>query len=174
MKPGLRSSWLLIFMCLPCLDIAAAWQGRPVAELLEELTGQGYRIIYSSDVVTDELLIREEPDLSDPLSGLAAVLESHHLELSKGPAGTWLVRAQHTGPVAAAAPTRAEIPLPEIIVTSSLHRLQYAQSGKRRTSIGNWRHAFRLRLRRPYALQAGSLARPAAESRAAITFAVAK
>lgn len=117
-------------MCLPCLAIAAAWQGRPVAELLEELTGQGYRIIYSSDVVSDELLIIEEPDLSDPLTGLAAVLAPHHLDLSKGPAGTWLVRAQRSPPVAAAMPTPAEIPLPEIVVTSSLHRLQYAQSGK--------------------------------------------
>src|SRR5210317_630845 len=131
MKPGLRFSWLLIFTCLPSLASAAtAWQDRPVAELLEELTGQGYQIIYSSDVVSDELLIIEEPDLSDPLTGLAAVLELHDLELSKGPADTWLVRAQRAVPVTATTPKPAEIPLPEIVVTSSLHRLQYTQSGK--------------------------------------------
>ncbi|MDH3812554.1 MAG: TonB-dependent receptor, partial [Gammaproteobacteria bacterium] len=101
-----------------------------MAELLEELTGQGYQIIYSSDVVSDELLIIEEPDLSDPLTGLAAVLELHDLELSKGPADTWLVRAQRAVPVTATTPKPAEIPLPEIVVTSSLHRLQYTQSGK--------------------------------------------
>jgi len=131
MKPGLRANWVLLLTCLPSLALlAAGWQGRPVAELLEELTAQGHRIIYSSDVVSEALLIRDEPDLSDPLAGLASVLKSHQLELSKGPAGTWLVRAQRSVAVAAATPEPAEIPLPEIVVTSSLHRLQYTQSGK--------------------------------------------
>ena len=100
-----------------------------MSELLDDLTGQGYRIIYSSDVVSEKLLILEEPDLSDPMPGLESVLESHHLELSKGPADTWLVRAQPSVPVAAAATKPAMVPLPEIVVTSSLHRLQYSQSG---------------------------------------------
>jgi len=130
MKPGSRISWLLLLTFAPCLAMAAAgWQGRPVTALLDELTGQGYRIIYSSDVVSDELLITEEPNLSDPLTGLATVLAVHHLDLSKGPSGTWLVRAQRAVPVAAATPSPVEIPLPEIIVTSSFHRLQYTQSG---------------------------------------------
>jgi hypothetical protein len=130
MKPRPRSSWLLILTCLQCLAIAStSWQGRPVSELLDELTDQGHRIIYSSDVVSDKLLILNEPDLSDPIPGLESVLESHRLELSKGPKETWLVRPQPSVPVAAAAPDAPEIPLPEIVVTSSLHRLQYSQSG---------------------------------------------
>ena len=54
----------------------------------------------------------------------------HDLLFERGPSGSWLVRqtSQRTQAAEAAQP-EAEVPLPEIIVTSSLHRLEYVQTG---------------------------------------------
>jgi len=122
---------VLAFLCCvtESLLAAVAWQGRPVSELLQRLNAAGHQIIFSSDVVTDELLIQSEPDLAEPLAGLRKVLAQHDLTLEDGPAETWLVRRKQ--PVAAPeviAPPE-QPPLPEVVVTSSLHRLEYTQSG---------------------------------------------
>jgi len=122
----------LIPLCLSQLLFAATdvWQGRPLSELLSDLNGQGYQIIFSSDVVTNDLLIEGEPDLTDPLAGLRDTLAAHGLMLDKGPATAWVVRKN--GAAAAVAPVVVppEPPeLPEIVVTSSLHRLEYRQTG---------------------------------------------
>lgn len=127
-----RSHWTIVLVCLPQLLIAATeiWQGRPVSELLSSLNDQGYQIIFSSDVVTDDLLIEREPDLTDPLAGLGDTLAALGLTLEKGPATTWLVRiSQVTAAKPAAVVATTEPELPEIVVTSSLHRLEYRQTG---------------------------------------------
>ncbi len=125
-----RFAWVPVLAC--CLNICvadAAWQGRPVSEYLENLIGEGHQIIFSSDVVTDQLLIQREPESGDPIAALRAVLEAHALLLERGPANTWLVQQGDTAlpiePVARPAP---DVSLPEIVVTSSLHRLQYVQT----------------------------------------------
>ncbi len=122
---------LLLVCCLgDAFAAEAGWQGRPVAELLESLNNSGYQIIFSSDVVSDELLVTIEPDLSTPLVGLDAMLVVHGLVLEAGPADTWLVRKGHKPePREAVAAEPLQPILPEVIVTSSLHRLEYTQSG---------------------------------------------
>ena len=107
---------------------AADWRGRPLSELLQAMNGDGYQIIFSSDVVSDELLIASEPDLADPLEGLRQQLSIHGLLLEKGPGNAWLVK-RAVVPQKAAAAKPADIPLPEVIVTSSLHRLEYREPG---------------------------------------------
>ena len=109
---------------------APDWQGRPVTELLENLVDQGYGIIYSSDVVSSEMLVVEEPDLSDPFAGLTTVLAAHQLVVKRGPGDTWLVQILPQ-PVTQESETVADVvlALPEIVVTSSLHRLAYTQTG---------------------------------------------
>jgi outer membrane receptor protein involved in Fe transport len=132
MRCLLRSVCILALFCCLTDSLAAtvAWQGRPVAELLESLSEKGYRIIFSSDVVSDDLLIPAEPDLSEPLEDLRAILTDHGLVLESGPADTWLVKKISQPEVAETAVTQPEQPaLPEVIVTSSLHRLEYTQSG---------------------------------------------
>ena len=129
-----RGRWplcLLIAICLPGIALATSlWQGRPVTDLLDGLNSQGHRIIYSSDVVTGELLIIDEPDLSDPIDGLASVLEKHELVIVEGPGGTLLVQIKPSPAVIhETAVASVDVPLPEIVVTSSLHRLQYTQTG---------------------------------------------
>ena len=100
-----------------------------MSELLSTLESQGFQILFSSDVVTDDLLIDVEPDLADPLTGLMPALAAHGLTLEKGPARAWLVKKMQV--TAATSPVVAivEPELPEIVVTSSLHRLEYRQAG---------------------------------------------
>ncbi len=132
MRCLLRSACILaILFCLTdSLAATVAWQGRPVSEFLESLNEAGYRIIFSSDVVSDELLIQSEPDLAAPLSGLRAMLAAHGLALETGPADTWLVRKTQLPEAREVVVAQPQQPaLPEIVVTSSLHRLEYTQSG---------------------------------------------
>ena len=122
---------MLVVACFPGIVLAAPdWQGRPVTELLENLVDQGYGIIYSSDVVSSEMLVVEEPDLSDPFAGLTTVLAAHQLVVKRGPGDTWLVQILPQ-PVTQESETVADVvlALPEIVVTSSLHRLAYTQTG---------------------------------------------
>jgi len=120
----------LFLASIVCVSAAAAadWQGRPIAELLQAMNGDGYQIIFSSDVVSDELLIASEPDLAEPLEGLRQQLSIHGLLLEKGPGNAWLVK-RAVVPQQAVAAKPADIPLPEVIVTSSLHRLEYREPG---------------------------------------------
>ena len=124
------SPWLVLLALISSAAFAAGWQGRPLVELLDSLNEQGYRIIYSSDAVTDDLLITAEPDLTDFVPALQGELASHGLELTEGPGGVWLVgKVRETvAPVEVPRPA-VEMPLPEIVVTSSLHRLEYTQAG---------------------------------------------
>jgi len=127
-----RPAWLFLLACLPHLVLAATdvWQGRSLSDLLDNLNDQGEKIIFSSDVVTDDMLIQSEPDLRDPQKGVRALLGEHGLALEKGPADTWLVR-RRSPPVAseAIAVKPPEPALPEIVVTSSLQRLNYKKTG---------------------------------------------
>jgi len=126
---------LLLISCVSNSLAATEWRGKALADFLQELSTQGYEIIYSSDVVPDDLLIADEPDLTEPLEGLRQVLAAHGLLLEIGPAGRWLVRkpSAKTSPAQAnpdaLAIANEEPALPEIIVTSSLHRLQYKSPG---------------------------------------------
>lgn len=127
-----RIAWLPLLVCCftNCLAEAGLWQGRQVSEFLDSLNDQGHRIIFSSAVVTDDLKVLTEPDDAGSFTDVAVVLQPHGLDLQKGPGSTWLVRRaeREVGPEAAS-PEIAGTPLPEIIVTSSLHRLEYAETG---------------------------------------------
>jgi len=125
---------LLVFAsCLQAFAAEAAkWQGAPLKDLLDELNEQGIQIIYSSALVGTDLAISAEPDLADPIVGLRSVLQPFGLALADGPGGSWLVVRQEPPPVAEpedATGDQEEVLLPEVIVTSSLHRLAYVHGG---------------------------------------------
>jgi outer membrane cobalamin receptor len=111
-------------------DESATWHGKPLAEYLDALSDAGLRIIYSSDLVGDEQVLLEEPDWSDARGSLASILRPYGLKVIDGPSASLLVVRDEKQ---AARPGRGTTPevqlLPEIIVTSSLHRVQYAESG---------------------------------------------
>ena len=99
----------------------ATWQGRKLSEYLEFLNGAGSRIIYSSDLVADDMRLSSEPD------GLAALLHGFGLTVTDGPAGSLIVVQLPTEVTAAAQLAEPEsVAIPEIVVTSSLHRLDYS------------------------------------------------
>lgn len=100
-------------------------------EYLESLIADGIRVIYSSDLVTGGMHVAPPSPDQDPFEMLPALLQPHGLQMEPGPAGTVLIVA------AASADTREEVdstptlgsPMPEIIVTSSLHRIEYNAPG---------------------------------------------
>jgi outer membrane receptor protein involved in Fe transport len=108
------------------------WEGRRLAEYLEFLNDQGHRVIFSNDLVVDEYLLASEPATDDPLENLDSILEPFGLEARRGPAGSVLVARAASESAAIdrkpAAAVPEPLPIPEIIVTSSLHRLEYGQS----------------------------------------------
>ena len=56
-----------------------AYAGRPVADVLHELTQHGLRLIYSSETVPDSLLVLREPTGTTPAAVLDEVLAQHGL-----------------------------------------------------------------------------------------------
>ena len=105
-------------------------QGTRLDAYLESLASGGLRIIFSSDLVNADQVLLEEPDTSDPKSSLERILQPYALKVIDGPSGSLLVvrdesRAKTSEPVKRVEKT----PLPEIVVTSSLHRLRYVESG---------------------------------------------
>ncbi len=125
----LRTSAALPLIFYLSISVAAptSWQGKPVAELLKSLSADGYQIIFSSDVVHDQMLVLTEPELGQALNGLKDILSAHGLLVEIGPADVWLVRkaaVEEITETSTAPPD--QVPLPEIVVTSSLHRLEYA------------------------------------------------
>ena len=102
------------------------WEGRRLSEYLDFLNGQGSRIIYTSDLVADDMLLSREP-AGDPSSdGLAELLHSFGLTVTAGPSGSLLVVQLPPEVEAAVQAAPEEIAIPEVVVTSSLHRLDYS------------------------------------------------
>src|SRR5690242_17188044 len=54
---------------------SASWAGRPLVEILAELQAQGLALIYSNQVVTPDLRVRNEPVATKPIDRLQEVLK---------------------------------------------------------------------------------------------------
>jgi outer membrane receptor protein involved in Fe transport len=122
---------LLVFGAIHSAAAQPAETGGPLlADYLEALNRQGLRIIYSSDLVGSELRLAAEPAAGDPRATLDDVLRPFGLAAVPGPSGSLLVIQQaEEQPAPAVRPDEAlpETPIPEIVVTSSLHRLEYSE-----------------------------------------------
>ena len=131
----MRAYLLCLVALFGCCSFHAAaastsWQGQPVADYLAFLNSTGQRIVFSSDLVPEELVVTIEPDPSDPSASLADVLAACGLSVIDGPAGSLLVVPGARAPESLVTRKAGqETSLPEIIVTSSLHQVQYAESG---------------------------------------------
>jgi hypothetical protein len=102
--------------------------GRNLAEYLDTLNRQGLRVLYSGDLVSDDLRITVAPVAGDTRQRLVEILRPHGLTVGDGPAGSLLVvrlEDDVAAPVAQTpdAPTPTPPRIDEIVVTSSLHRL---------------------------------------------------
>ncbi|HWM27169.1 MAG TPA: TonB-dependent receptor [Woeseiaceae bacterium] len=126
---------ILLLLCFPAVAADEIRQGMPLNEYIELLQRQGLRVIYSSDLVLDEYLLRQVPAASDPAIALREALAPYGLNLADGPAGSLLVTRGERAPppVIAESPEVDEEslpePLPEIVVTASRYDIRYEQSG---------------------------------------------
>lgn len=83
----------------PALALAQAVDetGARIVDVIESLRQRGIVVIYSSELVTDTMRVREEPTMPDRIERLKAVLAPYDLALEPGPRDSWLVvRAPQT------------------------------------------------------------------------------
>jgi hypothetical protein len=123
------SCFVALALALLCQPAAAdpAWQGRKLADYLDFLNGQGAKIIYTSDLVGGDMRLAHEPPVEASADAIDDLLHPFGLTLAPGPADSLLVVRLPEAVAAAAQPAEtAEVAIPEIIVTSSLHRLDYS------------------------------------------------
>jgi hypothetical protein len=118
---------LTIVFCLAAFVESAAqkqvYQGRPVADVLQQLQREGVRILFSTSLVTPDLVVSSEPRPGTARDVAEQVLTPHGLTLSKGPGDTWLVvRAATIRPRPGSAPAdkRPETHAPADPATAAL------------------------------------------------------
>jgi len=88
-----RIGALIIFCLWLSRGFAAEppWIGVPIQDYIAALREQGLRIIYSSDLLPETLVVLSEPDETGSLDTLRSVLRPHRLTLAEGPSGSMLV-----------------------------------------------------------------------------------
>ncbi len=79
-------------------DAAPGLAGLTLPRALERLRGQGLNLIYSSELVRDEMKVTEEPSGATPLEILDSLLGAHGLTTRDGPDGSRLVVAATRAP----------------------------------------------------------------------------
>lgn len=124
----MRFVFLILVACVSSA-VAAQSNDLRLSDYLNSLNQSGLRIVYSSDLVTDEMYLSVDPGPDVSEVDLQGILRPFGLESKPGPAGSILiVRAAPTltEDDALAERTADEPPIPEIVVTSSLHRLDYS------------------------------------------------
>ncbi len=67
------------------------YQGRRVDEVLRQLQTEGARILFSSTLVTPDLVVKSEPRGKTRREIAEQILRAHGLTLANGPGNTWLV-----------------------------------------------------------------------------------
>lgn len=133
----MRCLLLCVFVLAVLADPAAASEapeataGMRLSDYLVALKDEGLNLVYTSDLVGEDLRLGAEPAGTSPEERLQSALRPFGLEAVPGPAGSLIVvrrpgaGGEERQETIAAAPER--VPIPEVVVTSSLHRLQYQQ-----------------------------------------------
>ena len=100
-KPFPRSI-LVLALVLASVSHAAApdrYAGRPLLEILQQMRAEGMKLVFSSAVVTPDLVVTVEPRSMDATGILAEILPPLGLEARPGPSGsTLIVPAALSGP----------------------------------------------------------------------------
>ena len=109
--------------------------GTSLAAYIESLSATGLPLVYSDDLISDDLLVTIEPGEEATVDALRAVLRPHGMLVVAGAHGNWLViadpEADAAKELANAEPGDApdDDVLPEIIVNSSVYSIRYQQPG---------------------------------------------
>ncbi len=94
---------LLAMICLlPVAGLAADGDavpiaGRPVADVIDEYRDAGVPFAYSTNLVSADLLVRAEPEATDPVDIVREILQPHGLTI-RSVAGVYLVIRNDEGP----------------------------------------------------------------------------
>jgi hypothetical protein len=94
-----------------------------VVEYIEQLRDEGINVIYSDQLLSDDVRVQESSAEGGPLDRLRVVLSPYGLALAPGPRGTWLVvraartEAPDSRPAAAFDPSPPAIE--NVVVTAS-------------------------------------------------------
>jgi hypothetical protein len=70
---------------------AQRYAGRPLLDALRDLETRGLRLVYSDDVVTRDMIVKSEPQATEPRRVLDELLREHQLTVRRGPRGTLLI-----------------------------------------------------------------------------------
>lgn len=130
---------LLLLLLVSSQGVLAAAAGEQsvvrLADYLASLNLHGQQIIFSSALVSEDLTLTTDPGPNPTAAELADLLLPFGLTIRPGPDNSLLVvHIDNAVPPEVTTPVRAEPaeqPLAEIIVTSSLRRLDYARPGNR-------------------------------------------
>jgi hypothetical protein len=90
-----RSLLFLIFLTVCSLPAAAqtqatGYEGRTIVSVIDEFRSQGWSFAYSTNLVSDDLLVIEEPARSEALDIVREILVPHGLTL-RSEEGLWLI-----------------------------------------------------------------------------------
>lgn len=112
----------LLLVALPLC--AAIRSGMPLADALQQLSGLGVEVVFSSAIVTPSMLVSAAPASADPRDILEELLEPHGLATLESRGGVLIViRASRSSEREPAAPEPAAVALPrlseEIVVQPS-------------------------------------------------------
>jgi hypothetical protein len=114
---------LLLLLLVGAFNVHAQhrFSGKPLTEALRELQSRGLKLIYSDDVVTTAMIVRNEPRAKRPRQILDELLREHALRAKDGPQSTLvIVRDQRVQPTTSASvPVEMPVTLAEIVVTPS-------------------------------------------------------
>ena len=82
----MRSLLILILLTVCALPVVAQMQregfeGRTVVSVIEDFRSQGWSFAYSTNLISDDLLVIAEPEDSEPLEIVRQILVPHGLTL---------------------------------------------------------------------------------------------
>ena len=119
-----------IHLGLPASAAIGEASERLLADYLDKLNNLGQTVIYSGNLVSDEMRLADVPASTPTLAELQEILLPFGLTAIRGPAKSFLiVSLPEPSPVQQQESAQSEVtPIPEIVVTSSLHRLDYTHA----------------------------------------------
>jgi VWFA-related protein len=121
MIAGLVFGWVALASA-PAAEGRSAYLGLTLAEALADLQAQGLRVIYSGDLVHDDMRVVQEPTASWQHDVLEQLLAPHGLAVRVGPGGSLLVVSAGPAPVAVRvlSPRPGEVTVGEIEVAADV------------------------------------------------------
>jgi outer membrane receptor protein involved in Fe transport len=125
---ALITGLVLTITWFPAADAELGSSEVLLRDYLVSLSEQGVPVIFSSDLVGDDMVIAVPDRAVDTLDEFRDLLRPFGLSAEDGPSGSILIiRLPGFGATVIPPPAAIQGPIPEIVVTSSLHRIEYEQ-----------------------------------------------